>query len=204
MIAKSLGYTIWILTWRLPKDHDLYTNNLRATAKIISNLVKDLEKMHICPGVRPTERCCDVLPHVILKLPGDPLFEDPGLSFPHEEFWTPNNCALSLEVKDLQCGGCSKHSHCAGDHELSKDITIAQVTMNLVKTCWLYLDSLTILLHLWASFGNNRKSSSQEAKLESGITPWLLGIAYLLQPNHHPAMRSWEIATFWYCQDRER
>ena len=90
--------------------------------------------MHICPGVRPTERCCDVLPHVILKLPGDPRFEDPGLSFPHEEFWRPNNCALLLEVKDLQCGGCSKHSHCAGDHELSKDIPIAQVTMNLVKT----------------------------------------------------------------------
>lgn len=87
MIAKSLGYTIWIFRWRLLEDHDLYTNSLRATAKIISNLVKDLEKMHICSGVKPTERCCDVLPHVILKLPGDPLFDDPGPSFPHEEFW---------------------------------------------------------------------------------------------------------------------
>ena len=72
-----------------------------------------------------------------------------------------------------------------------------RVSMNLVKTCWLYLDSLTMLLHLWATFGNNRKSSSQAAKLESGITPSLFGIAYLLQPNHHPGMRSWEIATSW-------
>ena len=86
MIAKSLGCTIWIFRWRLLEDHDLYTNSLRATTKIISNLVKDLEKMHTCPGVKPTERCRHVLPHVILKLPGDPLFDDPGPSFPHEEF----------------------------------------------------------------------------------------------------------------------
>lgn len=33
-----------------------------------------------------------------------------------------NNCALLLEVKDLQWGGCSKYFHCAGDHELSKDM----------------------------------------------------------------------------------
>ena len=116
MIAKSLGCTIWIFRWRLLEDHDLYTNSVRATTKIISNLVKDLEKTHTCPGVKPTERCCHVLPHVILKFPGNPLFDDPGPSFPHEEFWRPNNCALLLEVNDLQWGGCSKYSHCAGYH----------------------------------------------------------------------------------------
>jgi len=70
-----------------------------------------LEKSYICAGVKPTERCHDVLPHVIPKPPGDALFEDPGPSFPHEEFWRTRNCAVLLEEKDLQCDSCSKYSH---------------------------------------------------------------------------------------------
>ena len=160
-----------------------YTNSLRATAKIISNLVKDLEKMHICPGVKPTERCCASRRSTIWW--SRPLLSTWGI------------LALILIIVYF-CWRWKIYSEV-----VAPNISIAQVTMNLVKTCWLYLDSLTMLLHLWASFGNNRKSSSQAAKLESGITPWLFGIAYLLQPNHHPAMRSWEIATSWYCPDRE-
>lgn len=86
MIDDSLGYTISIFGWHLPEDHDLYGNNLRSVTKItVSDLVKDLEKSYICPGVSLTERCHDVLPHVIPKLSGDPLFEDPGCPCPHEE-----------------------------------------------------------------------------------------------------------------------
>lgn len=57
MIDDSLGYTISIFGWRLPEDHDLYGNNLRSVTKItVSDLVKDLEKSFIFPGVKPTER----------------------------------------------------------------------------------------------------------------------------------------------------
>ena len=45
MIDDSLGYTISILGWHLPEDHDLYGNNLRSLTQItVSDLVKDLEK----------------------------------------------------------------------------------------------------------------------------------------------------------------
>lgn len=72
MIDDSLGYTISTFGWHLPEDHDLYGNNLRSVTKItVSNLVKDLEKSYIRPGVNLTERCHDVLPHVIPKLSGD-------------------------------------------------------------------------------------------------------------------------------------
>jgi len=112
MIDDSLGYNISIFGWNLPEDHDLYTNNLRSVTKItVSDLVKDLEKSYICTGVKPTERCHDVLPHVIPKIPGDPLFEDPGPSFPHKEFWRTRNCAVLLEEKDQQSDSCSKYSH---------------------------------------------------------------------------------------------
>ena len=95
MINDSLGFTISIFGWHLPEDHDLYGNNLRSVTKItVSDLVKDLEKSYICPGVNLTERCHDVLPHVIPKLSGDPLFEDPGCSFPHEEFWRRKICSV--------------------------------------------------------------------------------------------------------------
>ena len=112
MIDDSLGYNISIFGWNLPEDHDLYTNNVRSVTKItVSDLVKDLEKSYICTGVKPTERCHDVLPHVIPKIPGDSLFEDPGPSFPHKEFWRTRNCAVLLEEKDQQCDSCSKYSH---------------------------------------------------------------------------------------------
>lgn len=112
MIDDSLGYTISIFGWHLAEDHDLCGNNLRSVTKItVSDLVKDLEKSYICPGVNLTERCHDVLPHVIPKLSGDPLFEDPGCSFPYEVFWRTQNCSVLLEEKDLQCDSCSRYSH---------------------------------------------------------------------------------------------
>ena len=58
-------------------------------------VVKGLEISYICPGVNLTETCHNVVPHVIQKPSGDPLFEDPGCSFPHEEFcWRRKICSV--------------------------------------------------------------------------------------------------------------
>ena len=69
MIGNSLGYTISIFGWRLSDDHDLFCNNFRSVNKItVSDLINDLEKSYICPGVKPAERCHDLLPYVIPKV----------------------------------------------------------------------------------------------------------------------------------------
>lgn len=70
-IVNSLGYTISIFGRSLPDDHDLYGNNFRFVTKItFTDLIKVLEKSYIFPGVKPTERCHDLLPHIIPKVSG--------------------------------------------------------------------------------------------------------------------------------------
>ena len=134
MIDNSLGYTISIFGWWLPENHDLYTINLRSVTKItVSDLVKDLENSYICAGVKPIERCQDVLPHVIPKPPGDALFEDPGPSFPHEKFWRTRNCAVLLEEKDLQCDSCSRYSHHAQLAQSAKKINQHTLILTFLK-----------------------------------------------------------------------
>jgi len=45
------------------------------------------------------------------KLSGDPLFQDPGSSFPHKESWRTRNCSVLLEEKNVQCDSYSRYSH---------------------------------------------------------------------------------------------
>ena len=177
MIDDSLGYTISIFGWHLPEDHDLYGNNLRSVTKItVSDLVKDLEKSYICPGVSLTERCHDVLPHVIPKLSGDPLFEDPGCSFPHEEFWRTQNCSVLLEEKDLQCASCPRYSHRAEvaqsakkrklDQPAHKNSPISQTAPSRIKlspfrTVQHYNKPLTVfILFVFMPCSNARQANS--------------------------------------------
>ena len=53
MIDDSLGFTIYVYGWLLPEDHELYTTNLRSVTNItVSDLVKSISTLSICPGVK--------------------------------------------------------------------------------------------------------------------------------------------------------
>ena len=88
MIDDSLGFTIYVYGWLLYEDHELYTTNLRSVTNItVSDLVKSIGTLSICPGVKPFELSSSILHHVIAKSV-DPLLndDDDGSSFPHQEY----------------------------------------------------------------------------------------------------------------------
>ena len=85
---QIMGFTIYVYGWRLPEDHELYTTNLRSITNItVSDLVKRIGTLSICPMVKPSELSSSILHHVIPKSV-DPLFndDDDGSSFPHQEY----------------------------------------------------------------------------------------------------------------------
>ena len=56
MIDDSLGFTIYVYGWLLPDDHELYTSNLRSVTNItVSDLVRSISTLCVCPGVKPFE-----------------------------------------------------------------------------------------------------------------------------------------------------
>ena len=114
MIDDSLGFTVSVYGWRLPEDHEIYNENFRSVTNItVSDLIKKVETMVICPGVEPTVISRDIKHHVIPK-PVDPLLEDDdesGTSFSlSKEFWRTHSC-LVLCGRDEQCPSCYSYQH---------------------------------------------------------------------------------------------
>jgi len=112
MVDDSLGFTISVYGWLLPEDHELYSMNLRSITNItVSDLIKNITTMSICPGVKPSALSSDIAHHVIPKCV-DPLFNDneDTKSFPHKEYWRTCGCAVLFEHGD-QCTSCYKYSH---------------------------------------------------------------------------------------------
>lgn len=114
IIDDSLGYTIAVYGWFLPEDHELYTNSLRSMNNVtVSDLKRDIECHHICPGVNPKELTGQVIPHVIPKIV-DPLHNDDecGLDmFPNKQFWRPSDCGLLCSPTSQLCTACMEYSH---------------------------------------------------------------------------------------------
>ena len=120
MIDDSLGFTIYVYVygWLLPED-ELYTTNLRSVTNItVSDLVKSISTLGICPRVKPFELSNSIVHHVIPKSV-DPFSvndADDGSSFPHQEYWRTHGCALLLGLSE-QCCSCLQYSK---KSELSK------------------------------------------------------------------------------------
>ena len=87
--------------------------------KSVSDLIRNLERSYVCPGVKPTEAYYDLFPYVIPKASGDPMFEDHGSSCPHW-FLKSRNCSVLLKEKDLLCDSCPKYSHRAKLSQIAK------------------------------------------------------------------------------------
>ena len=113
MIDDSLGFTISVYGWLLPEDHEIYKMNLRSTCNItVSDLIRSINTLHICPGVTPFELSSNVVHHVIPKST-DPLFIDSDSnanSFPHQEYWRTRSCTVLIEHGE-QCSSCYQYSH---------------------------------------------------------------------------------------------
>ena len=112
MIDDSLGFTIYVYGWLLPEDHELYTANLRSITNItVSDLVKSIDTLSICPGVKPSKLSSSIVHHVIPRSV-DPLLsldDDDGSSFPHQEYWRTRGCAVLFEDAE-QCCSCHQYS----------------------------------------------------------------------------------------------
>ena len=119
VIDDSLGFTIKVYGCLLPEDHELYSNYLRSTMNVsVPNLVKDMERYFICPGVEPST-CSDVMQHVIPKFV-DHLREEDEISFPSKQYWHAKGCELLCEGSNQQCMYCSKFSHAVDKTKRSK------------------------------------------------------------------------------------
>lgn len=117
IIDDSLGFTIKVYGCLLPEDHELYSNSLRSVMNItVSNLVKDMERHFICPGVEPST-CSDVIQHVIPKCVDHFKEED---SFPSKQYWRAKGCELLCEGNNQQCMSCCKHSQAVEKTQRSK------------------------------------------------------------------------------------
>lgn len=111
MIDDSLGFSISVYGWLLPEDHGIFTTNLRSVCNItVSDLIKSINSLQICPGVEPYELSSKIVHHSIPK-PVDPLFADSDSSFPHQEYWRTKNCSVLCESDDSQCPSCHQYSH---------------------------------------------------------------------------------------------
>ena len=113
MIDDSLGFAISVYGSFLPEDHELYSECFRSVANItVAELVKKIEAMSICPGVKPFSLSSEIQHHVIPKLV-DPLLDDEqstSSSFPNKDFWRTREC-LVLDECNQQCPSCSKYEH---------------------------------------------------------------------------------------------
>ena len=98
MIDDSLGFTIYIYGWLHPEDHEMYTTNLRSVCNItLSELLRNINSLYICPGVDPFELSSNIV-HRLLSI--DPLFIDSDgdvNSFPHKEYWRTCSCTVLFE-----------------------------------------------------------------------------------------------------------
>ena len=114
IIDDSLGYTIGVYGWFLPEDHELYANSLRSMNNVtVSDLVRDVECLHICPGVNPKELTGQVIPHVIPKIV-DPLYSDDEGGFhmfPKKQFRQPSDCSLLCSPTSKLNTACMEYSH---------------------------------------------------------------------------------------------
>ena len=118
IIDDSLGFAIKVFGCLLPEDHELYSNCLRSVTNVsVSNLVKDMERYFICPGVERST-CSDVIQHVIPKFV-DHLKEEEE-SFPSKQYWRAKGCELLCEGSNQPCMSCSKYSHASGKTKRSK------------------------------------------------------------------------------------
>lgn len=127
MIDDSLGFTIYVYGWLLPEDHELYTTNLRSVTNItVSDLVKSIGTLSICPGVKPFELSSSILHHVIPKSV-DPLLndDDDGSSFPHQEYWRTRGCAVLFD-NGKQCCSCHHYSHKSELSHMAKQKKLAE------------------------------------------------------------------------------
>ena len=129
MIDDSLGFTIYVYGWLLPEDHELYTTNLRSVTNItVSDLVKSIGTLSICPGVKPFELSSSILHHVIPKSV-DPLLndddDDDGSSFPHQEYWRTRSCAVLFD-NGKQCCSCHHYSHKSELSHMAKQKKLAE------------------------------------------------------------------------------
>ena len=82
----------------------------------VSNLVKDMERYFICPGVEHST-CSDVIQHVIPKFV-DHLKEEE--SFQSKQYWRAKGCELLCEGSNQPCMFCSKCSHASDKTKRSK------------------------------------------------------------------------------------
>lgn len=111
MIDDSLGFAISVYGWLLPDDHDIYSENLRSVTNItVYELIKRIEAMFICPGVKPTVLSSDIRHHLVPKLV-DPLYSDDAVAFQtSQEFWRTQSCSV-LNDRDGQCQSCYSYDH---------------------------------------------------------------------------------------------
>lgn len=94
-IDDSLGFCVSVYGWLLPSDHEIYTTNLRSVRNItVSDLVKRIDTLLICPGGKPFKLSSNIVHRVIPKS-CDPLFsDDDDNSFPNQEYWRTRNCEV--------------------------------------------------------------------------------------------------------------
>ena len=109
-IDHSLGFSVSVYGWFLPDDHEIYTENMRSVRNItVSELVKRIDALLICPGVRPFELSSSIVHHIIPKSV-DPLLSNDVQSFPQQEYWRTQDCEVLVDHGE-QCCICFKYSH---------------------------------------------------------------------------------------------
>lgn len=109
-IDDSLGFSVSVFGWFLPDDHAIHLETLRSVMNItVSELIKRIDVLLICPGVRPFELSSDIVHHIIPKSV-DPLFRDDSEIFPQLEYWRTRDCEVLVEHGE-QCCVCYKYSH---------------------------------------------------------------------------------------------
>ena len=93
---------------------------------LLSDLLKSIGTLSICPGVKPFELSSSILHHVIPKSV-DPLLndDDDGSSFPHQEYWRTHGCAVLFD-NGKQCCSCHHYSHKSELSHMAKQKKLAE------------------------------------------------------------------------------
>ena len=111
LIVDGLGFTIKVYNCLLPEDHNIYRDNRRSLKNItVSDLVKTIEKLNICPGIDFVKHNdARINFHVI------PLIDDtdcqsddedippPVIPFPSKKFIRDIHCSVLSKEKCSPC-----------------------------------------------------------------------------------------------------
>ena len=104
-IKEDFEFIIRVYAWGLPKEHQIYINNMRSLENItLSQLIQSITKLNLCKGMDNDQFSNEIIKQVIPKT-FCPITDNPFLSSKQTIYKRSTDCYLLINT-DSTCNAC--------------------------------------------------------------------------------------------------